>query len=83
MSKVIDLSTDTTASDMAGQPKPLEPEGSVTIVGLTDNPDETVQLGKDFVDDNGVEVSKEVEAEFDNTPPPVIPIPSKTGQESE
>lgn len=68
--KTIILSTDTTEDTIEGAPKPLTPEGEVVIQPSTDNPDETVQLGNDFTDDSGVEISKEVEQEFSSTPPP-------------
>lgn len=68
--KTIPLSTDTTEDTIEGAPKPLTPEGEVVIQPSTDNPDETVQLGNDFTDDSGVEISKEVEQEFSSTPPP-------------
>lgn len=68
--KTIILSTDTTKETIEGAPKPLTPEGEVVIQPSTDNPDETVQLGNDFTDDSGVEISKEVEQEFSSTPPP-------------
>lgn len=80
---VIPLQPDQTETEMQGGPKPLTPAGGLEIDAAKGNPDETVQLGADYVDDSGVEVSKEVEQQFDNTPPPVIPIPSKDGQESE
>jgi hypothetical protein len=58
--KIITLAPDTTASDMAGEPKPLEPVGNVKITAKPGNPDETVKLTDDMEDSDGVEISKDI-----------------------
>lgn len=52
--KTIPLSTDTTAADAAGLPKPLTPEGDVEFDTPANNPDETTDL-PGYVDVDGVE----------------------------
>lgn len=63
ISKTIPLSPDTTAADIAGQPKPLDKDGNIEFDTPADNPDETVNLGKDMVDVDGVEEGDKLESQ--------------------
>jgi hypothetical protein len=62
--ETIPLSTDQTAEEIEGLPKPLEPDGSVTFVPPKDNPDEIVNVGPDMVDVDGVEEGDKLETEL-------------------